>query len=420
MPGPGTVTYDHRRYKIRDPVRSPLVKLATAGSVLRSVTTGESPVLYVFDAFRSIFPHCKVELAYPLCGKPSTACACAVRVQAGPILRPRPSCAPPAVHIPSLRRPYHGNASPSFSNVVGDSWMDGQTTTSNTCCNLVQRSANSPIRIPLTNIKLTSPPANPQLPRNINIPLSIPLPAPLQPRHHVLIPFPHTPTIRARHLPTPTRLPPLGSRPRLKAHPVHILPARRPAPHHRLPAGTLVVHLAETNRTVALHGLPPPLGISANARGSRRQRRASEHLAHLARQQRQLVHQVVARAQHPRQHVHGVLALGVAGAGVRAVAAGLAGDGGGVDVAGRAGEDDGFFLFGVCFSCCFGGRGGGGGVAGAGEDVEALGGGAGVEVVEGLWGVGAESVWFVGLVGICCRAEGRGRIRCLPSESFLG
>ena len=77
---------------------------------------------------------------------------------------------------------------------------------------------------------------------------------------------------------------------------------------------------------------------------------------------------------------------------MRAVAAGLAGDGGGVDVAGRAGEDDGFFLFGVCFSCCFGGRSGGGGVAGAGEDVEALGGGAGVEVVEGLWGLGAESV----------------------------
>ena len=275
---------------------------------------------------------------------------------------------------------------------------------------------------PYTNTKLTSPPANPQLPRNINIPLSIPLPAPLQPRHHVLIPFPHTPTIRARHLPTPTRLPPLGSRPRLKTPPVHILPARRPAPHHRLPAGTLVVHLAETNRTVALHGLPPPLGISASSTRGRRQRRAGEHLAHLARQQRQLVHQVVARAQHPRQHVHGVLALGVAGAGVRAVAAGLAGDGGGVDVAGGAGEDDGFFLFGVgFFCCCFGGRGGGGGgVAGAGEDVEALGGGAGVEVVEGLWGVGAESVWFVGLVGICCRPEGRRRISGLPSESFFG
>lgn len=30
-------------------------------------------------------------------------------------------------------------------------------------------------------------------------------------------------------------------------------------------------------------------------------------------------------------------------------------------------------------------------MAGAGEDIEALGGGAGVEVVEGLWGVGAES-----------------------------
>ena len=45
---PVTTTYDHRHQEIRDPVRSPRDKLATAGLVLRSVTTGESPVLYVF------------------------------------------------------------------------------------------------------------------------------------------------------------------------------------------------------------------------------------------------------------------------------------------------------------------------------------------------------------------------------------
>ena len=144
-----------------------------------------------------------------------------------------------------------------------------------------------PLRSPNTNTKLTSPTTKPQLPRHIDIPLSIPLPTPLQPRHHILIPLPHTPTIRTRHLPAATRLPPLGSRPRLKTPPVHILPARRPAPHHRLPTDTtLAVHLAEANRTVPLHCLPPALCIPAGASCSRRQRRAGEHLVHLARQQR--------------------------------------------------------------------------------------------------------------------------------------
>ncbi len=46
--GPETTTYDHRCRKTRDPVRSPIDNLATAESVLRSVTTGESSVLYVF------------------------------------------------------------------------------------------------------------------------------------------------------------------------------------------------------------------------------------------------------------------------------------------------------------------------------------------------------------------------------------
>ena len=40
-------TYDHRIEKIEGPVRSPVHKLDTAGSVVGSVTTSESPVLYV-------------------------------------------------------------------------------------------------------------------------------------------------------------------------------------------------------------------------------------------------------------------------------------------------------------------------------------------------------------------------------------
>ena len=49
-----TSTYDHIHEKVRDPVRSPLVKLVRAELVLRSVTTGESSVLYVFRFFWSI------------------------------------------------------------------------------------------------------------------------------------------------------------------------------------------------------------------------------------------------------------------------------------------------------------------------------------------------------------------------------
>ena len=40
-------TYDHRIEKAEGPVRSPVHKLDTAGSVVGSVTTSESPVLYV-------------------------------------------------------------------------------------------------------------------------------------------------------------------------------------------------------------------------------------------------------------------------------------------------------------------------------------------------------------------------------------
>ncbi|KAJ0144746.1 putative quinate permease [Fusarium oxysporum f. sp. albedinis] len=41
-------TYDHTCRKIRDPVRSPIVKPVRGGSVVGSVTTSESPLLYVF------------------------------------------------------------------------------------------------------------------------------------------------------------------------------------------------------------------------------------------------------------------------------------------------------------------------------------------------------------------------------------
>jgi hypothetical protein len=41
-------TYDHRTIRSRLPVRSALVKHCTGGLVVRWVTTGESPLLYVF------------------------------------------------------------------------------------------------------------------------------------------------------------------------------------------------------------------------------------------------------------------------------------------------------------------------------------------------------------------------------------
>jgi hypothetical protein len=43
-----TITYDHRTLRTRLPVRSAIFKQCTGGSVLRWVTTGESPLLYVF------------------------------------------------------------------------------------------------------------------------------------------------------------------------------------------------------------------------------------------------------------------------------------------------------------------------------------------------------------------------------------
>ena len=44
---PQPSTYDHRHWKTRDPVRSPIDKPATARLVVGSVTTSESLVLYV-------------------------------------------------------------------------------------------------------------------------------------------------------------------------------------------------------------------------------------------------------------------------------------------------------------------------------------------------------------------------------------
>jgi hypothetical protein len=41
-------TYDHRFKKIALPVRSAVLKLVTGGLVVRWVTTGEYPLLYVF------------------------------------------------------------------------------------------------------------------------------------------------------------------------------------------------------------------------------------------------------------------------------------------------------------------------------------------------------------------------------------
>jgi hypothetical protein len=107
-----------------------------------------------------------------------------------------------------------------------------------------------------------------------------------------------------------------------------------------------------------------------------------------------------------------VLAL-VAVAGVRAVAAGLRGDGHRVDVARRPRQLDGFL------------RAGGRAVAGAREDVEALGSGAVVEFVEGFGGLGAESGREVGWLvcwGCFWLGWGRGGLKCMndvPSESFL-
>ncbi|KAI1098468.1 hypothetical protein F4804DRAFT_122859 [Jackrogersella minutella] len=49
-------TYDHRIWKTRDPVRSPIDKPNIARSVVGSVTTSESLVLYVFAILFDIIP----------------------------------------------------------------------------------------------------------------------------------------------------------------------------------------------------------------------------------------------------------------------------------------------------------------------------------------------------------------------------
>jgi hypothetical protein len=54
-------TYDHRTLKTRLPVRSALFKQRTGGLVVRWVTTGESPLLYVFGVLFFAAPISAVE-----------------------------------------------------------------------------------------------------------------------------------------------------------------------------------------------------------------------------------------------------------------------------------------------------------------------------------------------------------------------
>jgi hypothetical protein len=51
-------TYDHRTLKIELPVRSAVLKQCTGGLVVRWVTTGEYPLLYVF-VFASVDDGCR-------------------------------------------------------------------------------------------------------------------------------------------------------------------------------------------------------------------------------------------------------------------------------------------------------------------------------------------------------------------------
>ena len=60
-------TYDHTYQRTRDPVRSPIDKLVRGGLVVGSVTTSESPLLYVIFAFlaatrRTSFEYRKLDL----------------------------------------------------------------------------------------------------------------------------------------------------------------------------------------------------------------------------------------------------------------------------------------------------------------------------------------------------------------------
>jgi hypothetical protein len=54
---PSTAIYDHRYWKTRDPVRSPLDKSVTARLVVGSVTTSESLVLYIYFLALSFCPN---------------------------------------------------------------------------------------------------------------------------------------------------------------------------------------------------------------------------------------------------------------------------------------------------------------------------------------------------------------------------
>ncbi|KAI0019505.1 hypothetical protein F4780DRAFT_438551 [Xylariomycetidae sp. FL0641] len=59
-----SITYDHRIWSTRGPVRSPIDKPDTAGSVVGSVTTSESPVFFLTD-LRALQGTCALQTLEP-------------------------------------------------------------------------------------------------------------------------------------------------------------------------------------------------------------------------------------------------------------------------------------------------------------------------------------------------------------------
>jgi hypothetical protein len=229
--------------------------------------------------------------------------------------------------------------------------------------------------------KLTSPRADTELVRDIDITFFIALPVLHNVLDYIPIILPNAPAIRAGH-PAGAVVPHLHCPPCLEASLVDILPTSRAAPNHGLGAFPIRLHLAEADRTVPLDRLP----FAVRLRFVLDRQRAVEYLAQLRAQQRELVDQVAPRAQHLRQHPDEVLTL-VPLARVWAVARGQPRDGHRVDVARGPRQLD--FLF----------RAVGRADACARQDVEALGGGAQVDVFEGLRGPRTEpGMGGVGLV----------------------
>lgn len=76
--GTAVSTYDHRRGRTRDPVRSPIFKPSTGRLVVRWVTIGESRLLYVLIPFLFLYRICCsfCRLVFKRCGTlPSTSTA---------------------------------------------------------------------------------------------------------------------------------------------------------------------------------------------------------------------------------------------------------------------------------------------------------------------------------------------------------